>query len=95
MNGFETAVETLVKTFSSSPWGALGFRETLQTKYQTGFFSCLRVCTEEGARLWQNNQSLKAHPARVQRTLITEVPASDCLQFAGGAIGSLGSAISP
>lgn len=37
MNGFETAVETLVKTFSSSPWGALGFREILQTSIRLGF----------------------------------------------------------
>lgn len=37
MNGFETQVETLVKTFSSSPWGALGFRETLQTSIRLGF----------------------------------------------------------
>lgn len=37
-NGFGTAMETLVKPFSSSPMGALGFRETLQTNTRLGFF---------------------------------------------------------
>lgn len=49
MNGFESTVEMLVKMFSSSPKGALGFRETLQTNIRLGLLSCLHVCTEEGA----------------------------------------------